>query len=70
MRTKQSGLRPASRPVMVNSGYREENGELKAPKPDDHHHVAVLMERAGRANGLNAIEERMPALNKSPVNAK
>ncbi len=55
---------------MVNSGYREENGELKAPKPDDHHHVAVLMERAGRANGLNAIEERMPALNKSPVNAK
>ncbi len=41
---------------MVNSGYREENGELKAPKPDDHHHVAVLMERVGRANGLNAIE--------------
>src|SRR6266571_2134424 len=66
MRTKQPGLRPASRPVMVNSGYREENGELKAPKPDDHHHVAVLMERVGRANGLNAIEERMPALNKSP----
>ncbi len=50
---------------MVNSGYREENGELKAPKPDDHHHLAVLMERAGRANGLNAIKEGLPALKRA-----